>query len=92
MDYPIDEKMRSPMFLPERFARYFIRITDVRAERVQEISLDDIEREGFPPDYAPSKSDWYGRLWDSINPKYPWSSNCWVFAYTFRQSIKESVE
>ncbi len=23
------------------------------------------------------------KLWDSINPKFPWSSNCWVFKYTF---------
>ena len=25
-------------------------------------------------------------LWDSINPKYPFESNPWVFAYSFRRS------
>ncbi len=27
----------------------------------------------------------YGALWDSINPKYPWASNCWVWRYEFKR-------
>ena len=27
-------------------------------------------------------------LWNSINPKYPWKSNPWVFAYTFERLEK----
>lgn len=52
MNYPIDEKRRSPLFMPARFARYFIKITDVRAERLQEITEEDAIAEGI------EKSSW----------------------------------
>ena len=47
MEYPIDEKWRSPLFLKEIFARYFIKIVDVRGERVQDISEEDAKAEGI---------------------------------------------
>lgn len=31
-------------------------------------------------------------LWNSINPKYPWESNPWVFAYTFGMNISERTD
>lgn len=39
-------KWRSPLFLPEWAARTFIRITDVRAERLQSITEEDAKAEG----------------------------------------------
>lgn len=38
---------RSPSFMPEWAARYHARITDVRPERIQEITPEDCEREGI---------------------------------------------
>ena len=73
---------RSPLFLPEVFARHFIVIEQVRAERVQEISRNDVEAEGCSN--AVNNDVFFPTLWDTINPKYPWESNCWVFPYTFR--------
>jgi hypothetical protein len=73
MNYPIDEKIHSSMFLPEKFARTFLKIVDVRAERLQEITDDDVQKEGVFSD--PVKwgdcchVDAYIRLWDSINGK-----------------------
>mgnify|MGYP001607782881 CR=1 FL=1 len=81
---------RSPLFMPEWAARYFIKITDVRAERLQEITESDAEAEGLNPadctdnnylDYPAVKM--FATLWDSINPKYSWASNPWVFRYSF---------
>jgi len=43
---------RSPMFMPANNARYFITITDVRAERLQEITEEDAIAEGI------TKSSW----------------------------------
>jgi len=39
-------KWRSPLFLKEIFARYFIKITDVGTRRVQKITEEDFLREG----------------------------------------------
>ena len=35
------------LFMPEKYARYFIKITNVRAERLQDISEEDCIREGI---------------------------------------------
>jgi len=88
-------KWRSPLFMPEWAARYFIEIKDVRAERLQEITLEDAKAEGMPlalpytrgNDFVGARN--LGRLgcfqvlWDSINKDYPWESNPWVFRYEF---------
>jgi hypothetical protein len=41
------EKWHSPLFMPERFARYFIKMLSVRAERLQEITEEDAVKEGI---------------------------------------------
>ncbi len=81
-------KWHTPLFMPAWAARYFIQFTDVRAERLQEISLSDIYDEGG--DVIPSydRIDAYKRLWDSINPKYPWAMNPWVWRYEFKKVKK----
>ena len=86
MNYPLDEKKRSPLFLKAKFARYFIKITDARPERLQEITLEDIYDEGI--DVVPSydRIDAFKRLWDSINPKSKRDTNPWVWRYEFECS------
>jgi hypothetical protein len=39
-------KKRSPLFMPAWAARYFIKITDVRPERLQDITEEDAKAEG----------------------------------------------
>src|SRR3990167_4586186 len=80
------DKWRSPLFMPEWAARHFIKIKDVKAERLQEITEEDAIAEGCIDDfeivYIHDQEDYrglyarehYARLWDSINPKYPWAS------------------
>ena len=41
------DQWRSSMFLPEKFARTFLRIKDVRPERLQEITEEDAIKEGI---------------------------------------------
>ncbi len=82
----------SPLFMPAWAARDFIKITDVRAERLQEITNKDAEAEGVD---SYSADNWqteefrgnYAELWDSINPDYTWESNPWVFRYQFEKEI-----
>jgi len=92
-NYPINEKQRSPLFMPEKFARYFIKIAEVSAEQLQEITPNDCIAEGIFKNYTDtmgehSKSinmliDEYLNLWDSINKDYPFESNPYVFRYEF---------
>lgn len=80
--------------MPTVAARTFVRLTDVRVERVQDITEEDAIEEGT--DRAPMviaedcEKTYYGpgsyvegfaHLWDSINAKrgYSWDSNPWVW-------------
>jgi hypothetical protein len=66
-------KWQSPLFLPEIFARYFIKITDVRPERLQDITEEDAIAEGIIRSteryLRPTARQQYAQLWDSINMK-----------------------
>jgi len=84
---------KSPMFTWADFARYFIVITDVRAERLQEIKGVDCLAEGVEPckykGYTESykNNDYlvghFATLWNSIN-KLKWEDNPWVWVYSFK--------
>jgi hypothetical protein len=89
---------RSPIFMPRWASRITLEITDVRVERVQDISDEDCRAEGCTPFYThkPCKDqfcpvhhkekDDYRKLWDSINGKsHPFSSNPWVWVIEFKK-------
>lgn len=91
---PVTEKWKSPLFMPEKYARYFITTTDVKPQRIATITREEISAEGTPHNVAGKSSyrnDGYQRLedfrllWDSINKKNPFEKNEWVFAYTFKR-------
>lgn len=91
------EKRLTAMFMPKWAARTWLKITDVRVQRLQEISEDDAKAEGATPIYPefmypdePLSEYHYRRgfkkLWDSINgKKYSWTENCWVWAISFKR-------
>ena len=89
---------QSPYFMPREAARIFLRVTDVRAERVQEITEEDAWKEGCPEEHIPDKyprSDvWFYELWQTLNAKrgYGWYANPWVWAISFERISKEEAE
>lgn len=91
-----DVKWRPSIFMPREAARIWLRVTDVRCERVQDILCGDMKREGCIPatvtggQYQQWQRDYFIPLWDSINAKrgYPWASNPFVWVISFERCEK----
>lgn len=81
-------KLRPGIFMPRWACRIRLRVTDVKVERVRDISRSDAMEEGCPfPNMAPGPDprDWFGDLWLSINGRGSWADNPWVAAYRFER-------
>lgn len=85
--------------MPRAASRLTLRVTDVRVQRLQEITWDDAIAEGVQPGprgwqfgYCEPRSA-FGSLWDSINAErgYGWNVNPWVWCLSF-SVIKQNVD
>jgi hypothetical protein len=86
--WPVDRNYIPSIHMPRSLSRITLEITDIRVERLQDISLGDLSKEGvtlkqFGFDNMYSE---FEHLWDSINAKrgYSWESNPWVWVISFR--------
>lgn len=82
--------------MPRWASRLTLTITEVRVQRLQDISEEDARAEGVECDSdgwrdylmpatqcCASATDSYRTLWDSINGAGSWAANPWCAAYTF---------
>ena len=77
--------------MPKEAARIWLKITDVRVERLQDMTDDDAEAEGCF-DYT-STALGFPDVWDSTIKKsdigsYGWDANPWVWVIEFEQCEK----
>ena len=76
--------------MPREAARIFLRVTDVRVERVQDIDDDGVVAEGL------NIGDPFDELWNStIKPAdrdlYGWDANPWVWVIEFERISREEA-
>jgi hypothetical protein len=89
-----DEKWRPSIHMPKQAARLFLRVTDVRTERLQEITNEGAKAEGM--DDIPHCQHGYLAnfilFWDELNVKrrYRWDLDPWVWVYTFTRLMLDN--
>jgi hypothetical protein len=86
-----DGSWKPSIHMPRWASRITLEITDVRVERVQDISNNDADAEGTP-DLRTIENNWdlrdcFRELWDSINAKrsFGWEKNPWVWVVEFER-------
>ena len=98
--FPQDFKRewKSPTCMPRWASRILLEITNIRVERLQDISEEDAEKEGFVSSarkvFIEGHEDYYGlyatdkfmKSWRNLNAKrgFPWELNPWVWVIEFK--------
>jgi hypothetical protein len=93
-------KLVPPIHMPRWASRITLEVTEVKVERLQDISEDDAWAEGFKPFFDRENPEIVGKiamsplvgpreafrkLWETIHGPGAWEANPWVVALTFRR-------
>lgn len=91
--------------MPKAAARIFLKVTDVRVERLRDIDLDNAIDEGITMEYVSEDPfinelhliSKFGELWDSTIKKdclknFGWDANPYVWVIEFERISKEEAE
>lgn len=86
-----NREWKPSLFMPKVAARIWLKVTDVRVERLQDMTDDDAEAEGCF-DYTSTALGFFD-VWDSTIKKsdldrYGWNANPWVWVIKFERCEK----
>ena len=97
-EYPTADTWHPSIHMPKAAARIWLKVTDVRVERLQNITSEQIGREGVEVEYphvlnGEEKRYAFSTLWNSTIKKsdidcYGWNANPWVWVIEFERCEK----
>lgn len=97
-EYPSADTWHPSIHMPKEAARIWLKVTDVRVERLQDITSEQIGREGVEVEYphvlnGEEKRYAFSTLWNSTIKKsdldrYGWDASPWVWVIEFERCEK----
>lgn len=84
------DKWKPSIFMPKDACRIFLKITDIKVERVQDISEEDAIKEGV--ESWCDAIDNFKQLWQSINGEESWNSNPWCWCISFERTESPAAQ
>ena len=92
-------KWKPSIHMPKEAARIWLKVTNVRVERLQEMWASDVSKEGIfftKPTTADGMLQAFADLWNSTIKKsdidrYGWDANPWVWVIEFERCEKPEV-
>lgn len=80
--------LRKPLHMPRWASRILLEVTDIRVERLQDISEADSVAEGGPPRHPNGTAcGWFQKIWEQINGDGSWNANPWVWVIEFKRIL-----
>lgn len=84
-------KWENPTHMPKKYARIWLKITNIRVERVKDIMDDQARKEGFNGghdsipvyNYSATPREHFSSVWDFIYKN--WDENPWVWVIEFKR-------
>lgn len=95
-DFPV---WHPSILMPKEAARIWLKVTDVRVQRLQEMWASDASKEGLQfnkPTTADEMLQAFAELWNSTIKKsdldrYSWNANPWVWVIEFERCEKPEI-
>lgn len=92
-----DARWHPSIHMPKEAARIWLKVTDVRVERLQDMWASDVSKEGIrfnKPTAADEMLKAFAKLWDSTIKKsdldrYGWNASPWVWVIEFERCEKQ---